>query len=240
MPDFVKEQQVKEETAQSTPSPLRFLKENVVDKLKNIELTSERTSSVTNLAFVVEKHSDHYGEKPTAEKDLPPVIKLDKVDLLTVEIFSGSPPMENDDNVSPMRQGRFNPFMKEDSYDDNAEVDTSALATKVGLNSRQISQDSSNQSEIVDSGTFSLQSSFSSHEVPVEKTTTKHDAMKLRTTPGHHGNSPDSLSRIQAIPIITPGDDIAVSVKTKKKKKKKKGINQMVVKRYFHGRVLEE
>lgn len=230
MPDFVKDPQVKED--QPSPSPLQYLKENIVDKLKNIDSPTEKVSSVSNLASVVGGHSPV--GKVMSDKDLPPVVKLDSDDLLTVEIFSGNPTKEMTSSTekSPIRQDRFNPFMKEDSHDE--EVDTSELSSKAGLDCKKSTQDSVKQSEMNDSGTFSLQSSSSSHDIPSGGTPVGHGAVKPQTPvgqstvkqqthAGNHSNSPDSLSRIQAIPITTPCEDIAVSVKTKKKKKKKTG-----------------
>ncbi|CAG2193665.1 TECPR2 [Mytilus edulis] len=189
LPDFMSETPVKHEKAentQTTPSPLRFIKENVIDKIKNLDVISDMsdgTSSVSNLADSVDKHIE--------QKELPPIVKLENPDLLTIEIFPGIPTTSEstDQNVtSPIRRDRFNPFSTDDSheFEDDTELDTSNLPL-------------CNKPKPV---IFK-----SSHETKAEQ----HDSKE----------SSGSHDRIRSIPINTPTDDIAISVKTKKKKKKK-------------------
>jgi hypothetical protein len=78
MPEFMTETSVKQENLQTTPSPLRFIKENVLDRIKNMDPLSEVTSSISDFAESLEKH--------TGKKELPPIVKLDNPDLLSVFI----------------------------------------------------------------------------------------------------------------------------------------------------------
>ncbi|CAC5385613.1 TECPR2 [Mytilus coruscus] len=202
LPDFMSETPVKLEKAentQTTPSPLRFIKENVIDKIKNLDVISDMsdgTSSVSNLADSVDKHIE--------QKELPPIVKLDNPDLMTIEIFSGIPPIteSTDQNItSPIRRDRFNPFSTDDSHEleDDTELDTSNLL--LCNKPKPVIHKSSHETKA------------GQHDSKVSSKV-KVDDSSCELNSGSH-------DRIRSIPINTPTDDIAVSVKTKKKKKKK-------------------
>lgn len=210
MPEFITDTSVKQENLQTTPSPLRFIKENVIDKIKNLDPLSEVTSSISDFAESLEKH--------TEKKGLPPIVKLDNPDLLSIEIFTGDTPAKEISSevlTSPIRRERFNPFSKEDfnECDDDAELDTSNLSMCNKTNPEKC-----RSSPFMTAQTNSRSSAKG-------ETTSQHSHNALQQGDGKEMLSASAFDRIRKVPIVDPNDDIAVSVKTKKKKKKKTGNN---------------
>ena len=210
MPEFMTETSVKQENLQTTPSPLRFIKENVLDRIKNMDPLSEVTSSISDFAESLEKH--------TGKKELPPIVKLDNPDLLSIEIFTGdttAKEISSEGIGSPIRRERFNPFSKEDfnECDDDTELDTSNL-----------SMYNKTKSEKCESSPF-MKTQSNTQSSSKGETTSQHNHNALQQGSGKEMSSATAFDKIRKVPIVDPNDDIAVNVKTKKKKKKKTGNN---------------
>lgn len=147
----------KDTNVKPAKSPLKFLQENVLDKLKVLDIVTGTgtENSVSHLVSSMDRfgHDDeveggHSQEidrqqinpqksKDSPSKTLPPVVELKSPDLLAIEIFSGIPPKTTDISQekpytykSSPYTGRFNPFLSDPMSDtEGEEICTDTLPT---------------------------------------------------------------------------------------------------------------